>query len=89
MTRMSAATMPQPPEPPRLGPEGPSGPGERRAAVGVGAVQLLVGVGDEQHRDEGEDGDDRRLQAVDRDDDEAEGGGQAVGRRGRGDADHH
>ena len=68
--------------PPGLRPEGPGAPGERGAAVGVGAVERLVPVGDEQHGYEGDDRDDRRLQPVDGDDDEAERGRQAVGRGG-------
>ncbi len=76
------------PEPSGLGPEGPGTPGERGAAIGVGVVHLLVAVGDEQHRDERQDGDDRSLQAVDGDDHESEGGGQAVGRSGRGHPHH-
>ncbi len=76
------------PEPSRLGPEGPGTPGESRAAIGVGVVHLLVAVGDEQHRDERQDRDDRGLQAVDRNDHEAQRGGQAVGRCGRGHPDH-
>ena len=76
-------------QPPRLGPEGAGGPGEGGAAVGVGGVEGLVPVGDQQHRDEGQDGDDRRLQAGDGDDHEAQGGGEAVGRRGRGHPHHY
>src|ERR1039458_9184761 len=38
-------------------------------------------VGDEQHGDEGQDRDDRRLQAIDGNDDKSESGGEAVGRR--------
>ena len=89
ITRMSAADDAPAAEPARLGAEGPGAPGEGGAAVGVGVVQLLVGVGDEQHRDEGEDRDDRGLQAVDGDDDEAERRRQAVGRRRRRHAHHH
>ena len=50
-------------EPAGLRPEGPGGPGEGRAAVGIGLVQLLVADRGEQHRDEREDDDDRRLDA--------------------------
>ena len=53
---------------------------------GIGVVHLLVPVGDEQHGDEGDDGDDRRLK-TDGGDHESKGGGQAVGRCGGGDAD--
>ena len=72
--------------PPGLRAEGARPPGEGGAAVRVGVVQRLVAVGDEQHRHEGDDRDDRRLQPVDGDDDEAERGGQAVGRGGGGHA---
>ena len=70
-----------------LGSEGPDPPGEGGPAVRVGVVHLLVAVGDEEHGDEGEDGDDRRLE-TDGGDHEAKGGGQAVGRCRGGDADH-
>ena len=59
--------------PPGLRAEGPGPPRECGATVRVGVVQLLVAVGDEQHRDEGDDGDDGRLEAVDGDDHEARG----------------
>ena len=79
---------PPPPEPACLRTKGTSRPSEGGAAVGVGVVHLLVAIGDEEHRNEGQDRDDRRLQAVDRDDHEPERGGQAVGRRGRGHPDY-
>ena len=75
--------------PPGLRAEGAGAPGERRAAVGVRAVERLVAEGDQQHGDEGADRDDRRLQAPDGDDDEPEGRRQAVGRGRGGHPDHH
>ena len=62
-------------------------PRERRAAVRVGAVHVVVRRRDEQHRQEGEDQDRRRLQP-DRGHDEREHRGERVAGRGRGDADH-
>ena len=76
-----------PAHPAGLGTEGPHPPGEGRPAVRVGVVHLLVAVGDEQHRHEGEHRDRRGLQS-DRHHDEAEGRRQAVGGGGGGDADH-
>ena len=38
-----------------FGPERPGPPGESGPAVGVGVVHLLVAVGDDEHRDEGQD----------------------------------
>ena len=75
-------------EPAGLRAERPRRPRESGAAVRVGLVELVVADRDEVHRDEGEDRDDRRLQA-DGDDDEAERRRQAVGRRRRGHPDHH
>ncbi len=63
------------------------GPGERGAAVRVGLVQLAVADGGEQHRDEGQDRHDGRLQA-DGQNDKPEGGRQAVRRGGRRHAHH-
>ena len=74
--------------PPGVGPERAGRPGERRAAVGVDPVELLVGHRDEEHRQEREDHHRRRLQA-DRQHDGADRGGEAVRRCGGGDADHH
>ena len=67
--------------------EGSRGPREARSAVGVGLVHLLKRDRDEAHGDEREDRDDGGLHA-DGDDDEAERGGEAVRRCGRGDGDH-
>ena len=61
-------------------------PGEAGAAVGVGFVQVVVAAGDEEHRDEADQQDRRRLQG-DRGGDEAEGRGEAVSGGGGGDAD--
>ena len=66
----------------------PRHPRERRAAVRVGAVHVVVRRRDEQHREEGEDQHRRRLQADGRHH-EREHRGERVARRGRGDADHH
>ena len=63
MTMTSAAMIPQPPSQPVIGPERPGRPGERGPAVRLGAVELLVGDGDQVHRDEGEQDDRRRLDA--------------------------
>ena len=61
-------------------------PGEAGAAVGVGFVQVVVAAGDQEHRDEADQQDRRRLQG-DRGGDEAERRGEAVAGGGGGDAD--
>ena len=61
-------------------------PREGGAAVGDVVVELSVGEGDEQHRDEGDDEHDRRLRA-DREHDEAEGRDERVHGRGGGESD--
>ena len=75
----------------------PAGPGahrlgyprERRAAVRVGAVHVVVRGRDEEHRDERDDHDRGRLHADPATaTTSAEDGGERVARRGRGDADH-
>ena len=71
-----------------LRPESLGCPGEGGATVRLGLVQLLVAHRDEQDRNEGQQHHGRALQPYQRHD-EAERGGQAVGRRGGGDADHH
>ena len=70
----------QPPaaQPAGVGAECLGGPGERGAAVRDGPVQLAVGVGGQEHRDEAGDEDRRHLQP-DRGDDQAERRGQRVG----------
>ena len=75
------AADPADPRPERLG-----APGERGAAVRRVLGQLLVGEGDQQHRDEREHEHRRRLLA-DRQHHVAQRGGQAVGGRDRGQAD--
>ncbi len=69
-------------------PHRPGHPGEAGAAVGVGPVHVVVGGRDQQHRDEGDEHHGRGVEAhpVDRDD-EAQGRGEAVPGRRRGDAD--
>ena len=75
-------------EPAGRGTERARPPDEGRAAVGVGLVQVLEGVRDQQHRHECERHHDRRLEADARDRrDEAERGREAVRGRGRGDPD--
>ena len=64
----------------------PRHPGEAGAAVLVGAVHVVEGRGDEEHRHEGDEQRRRRLEADD-DDDRADHRGQRVGRRGRGERD--
>ena len=61
-------------------------PGEAGAAVRVGFVHVVVAAGDQEHRDEADQQDRRRLQG-DRGGDEAEGRGEAVAGGGGGDAD--
>ena len=69
-------------------PERARGPRERRARVGVGAVEVFVGRGDEQHRDERHEQHRRGVHADALDgDDEAERRRERVGGRRRGDAD--
>ena len=63
ITRMSAAMIPHPPSHPVLGPKARVAQVKVVPQSGIGAVESLVPVGDEQHRDEGQDGDDGRLQA--------------------------
>ncbi len=70
-------------QPTGLRPDGPGHPGERRAAVGIGPVQVVVGGGDEEHGHEGQQHHRRRVEA-DVGGHEAEGGGQAVGGGGGG-----
>ena len=66
----------------------PGHPGERRAAVRVGAVHVVVGRRDARHREERDEDHGRRLQPQTADrGDEAQRGREAVARRGRGDAD--
>ena len=76
-------------EPAGGGPEGAGGPGERGAGVGVGAVEVFVGRGDQQHRDERHQ---QHRRGVDADalveHDEAQRGRERVRGRGRGDPDH-
>ena len=63
-------------------------PGERRAAVRVGAVEVVVGRRDAEHREERDDHDRRRMQADAPDrGDHAERRRQRVARRRGGDAD--
>ena len=63
-------------------------PGERRPAVGIGAVHVLVGERDQEHRDEGDEQDRRGLHShALHGDDESEGRGERIGGRGRSDAD--
>jgi len=76
-----------PAHPPGAGPEGAGGPGEGDPAIRHRLVQLGKTDGHEQDRDEGNDDDHGGLQA-DSGDDETQRGGQAVGRRRRGDPDH-
>ena len=75
-------------EPAHLRPHRTRHPGEARAAVRVGAVHVVVGRGDEEHRDERDDHHRGRVHphAVDGDD-EAERRREAVGGRHRGDGD--
>ena len=61
-------------------------PREGRSAVGDLVVELAIGEGDEQHRDEGEDEHDRRLRAHGQHD-EAQRRDERVDRRGRGESD--
>ena len=68
--------------------ERPRRPGEGRAAVGIDLVHAVVRGRHEQHRDEGDPHDRRRLEADGRHD-QAERRRQAVARGGRRDADHH
>ncbi len=64
-------------------------PGERRAAVRVGPVHVVVGGGDAGHREERHQHHRGRVHAQTRDrGDEPERRRQAVGRRGRGHSDH-
>ena len=89
ITMTSATMIAQPPSQPADGPIARVDPRERRAAVRVGAVHVVVGRGDQQHRHERQQQDRRRLQPDARDrDDEAERRGERVARRGRRDADH-
>ena len=69
-----------------LRPEGLGTPGERCATVGLASVQFLVSERDEEDRDERENDDDDRLGAGQHGH-EAQRRREAVGRRGRGDAD--
>ena len=73
-------------DPAELRPHRLGHPGEAGAAVRVGFVHVVVAGGDQEHRDEGEQQDRRRLQG-DGGGDEAEGRGEAVAGSGRGDAD--
>jgi len=68
------------------GTERAGGPGEGRSAVGIGLVELPVGVGDAEHGHEGDQQHDGRLQS-DRRGDEPDGRGEAVTGRCRGHAD--
>ena len=68
--------------------EGARRPDEGLAAVRIRAVHVVEAAGDEQHRDEGRDHDERRRQADDAGD-EADRRGQAVSRSHRGDAEHN
>ena len=64
-------------------------PRERRARVGVGAVEVFVGRGDQQHRDERHEHHRGRVHADALDgDDEPQRRRQRVGRRRGGDPDH-
>ena len=76
-------------EPAEPRPHRPGHPGEAGAAVRVGPVHVVVGGGDQQHRDEGDDHHGRRVEPhpVDRDH-EPERCREAVSRRGRRHADH-
>ena len=65
--------------------EGLGRPGERGAAVGGDLVELPVGVGGEEHRQEARDDDHRHLVARLGDED-ADGRGQRIGRSDRRDA---
>ena len=75
-------------DPARARPHRARHPGEARAAVRVGPVHVVVGRRDQEHRDERDDHHGGRVHAhaVDRDD-ESQRGGEAVGRRHRGDRD--
>ena len=85
---MSATMIAQPPIQPERRPHRPRDPRERRAAVRVRAVHVVVRRGDQQHRDERHEQDRGRLQADARHrDDEPERRRQRVARRRRGDAD--
>ena len=83
---MPATATPQPPIQPDPRAERLGAPRERGAAVGHRVVELAVGEGDEQHRDERDDERDGRLRS-DREDDEAEGRDEGVDGRGGGEAD--
>ena len=90
ITMMSAASTAQPAIQPTQGPNALGGPGERRAAVRVGLVEVVERRRDEEHRDERDENDRRRVDADARDErDAAEHGRQAVARSRRGDADDH
>ena len=65
----------------------PRHPRERRPAVRVGAVHVVVGRRDEEHRQERQDQDRGRLHA-DGGDHEREHRGERIARRGRRDPDH-
>src|ERR1019366_8515171 len=58
MTRMSAATMPQPPAQPRLGANRRGAPRKRVPTVGARFFQLAVPDRGQEDGHEGEDGDD-------------------------------
>ena len=72
--------------PSRARPEGSGCPDEARATVGIGPVHLLGRPGRPEHRQEGQDDEQRTLKA-DRRDHETERRRQAVGGCGRGHAD--
>ena len=73
-------------EPAHPRPEGFGSPRERGAAVGNVVVELPIGEGDEEHRDERDDEGDRSLRA-DGEHDEAERRDERVDGRGRGETD--
>ncbi|MBG9885091.1 hypothetical protein ABE10_00515, partial [Bacillus toyonensis] len=68
------------------GPERLGAPGEGGAAVGDVTIELAIGEGDEQHRDERDDERDRRL-CADRQHHESQAGHERVHRSGGGQAD--
>ena len=72
-------------EPADVGTEGLGGPGERCPAVGRHLVEFAVGVRGEEHRQEAGDDHHRHLRACLGDQD-ADRGGQGIGRSDRGDA---
>ena len=79
-----------PAEPAGDRPERPRAPGKRRPAVRVGLVQILETERDKQHRHKREHHDDRRLEPdPDHRRDRTKRRRQTVGRRRRGDTDHH